>query len=232
MRRLALVVTVTLIWAVALDGLARQTKAAQPPSEKQAAATKVKAQADRPTPAQLQAKIHRSMAALVEAQSAKKPNPEKVKKLTQQLQNLRQQTWGQTAAVRGGPVGPWQCPWGGPGMGFGYGRGAGPAMGPGRGRGMRAGRGPAMGPGRGRGMGAGRGPAMGAWGMGAGRGPAMGARGGWGMGAGRGPAMGPRGGWGMGAGRGPAMGPRGGRGLGRQWGFIDRDGDGVCDNLQ
>ena len=227
MRRLGLVVTLALIWAVASNGLARQTKAAQPPSEKQAAATKAKAQADGPTPAQLQAKIYRSMAALFEARSAKKPDQEKIEKLTKQLQNLRQQMWGQAAAVRGGPVGPWQCPWGGPGMGFGYGRGAGPAMGPGRGRGM-GGRG-------GWGMGAGRGPAMGGrggWGMGAGRGPAMGGRGGWGMGAGRGAAMGGRGGWGMGAGRGPAMGPRGGRGLGRQWGFIDRDGDGVCDNFR
>lgn len=73
------------------------------------------------------------------------------------------------------------------------------------------------------GAGVSRGRAVGQWAPGNGRGQGYGRGGGsgWGRGAGRGYGRGA--GWGQGGGY--------GRGLGRQWGFIDRDGDGVCDNL-
>jgi len=197
MRRFTLMVALALMWGVATAGLAQDTQADQPAADESVTAAA-------PTAAELQAKIHRTVAALIEARSAEKPDPEKIEKLTQQLQEIRRQAYGRTPAAGVPPFGAWQCPWGGPGMGFGRGRGMGPGMG--------AGRGPAAGPGNrawmGRGGRGGRGPAMG-----------PGNRG----------RMGRGGGYGMGAGRGAGYGY--GRGLGRQWGFIDRNGDGICDNL-
>lgn len=131
-----------------------------------------------PTIAELRVKIHRTMAALIQEQSAEKPDPRKIDQLTGKLQRLRQQLWSTAPAGQRG----WRCPMGGPGMGPGpawNGRGQGQGYGPGpaygRGMGQGRGRGPGYGPGRGpgygRGMGQGRGPG---YGRGAGFGPGLG----------------------------------------------------------
>ena len=121
-----------LICAVASTGLVRAAEPAQKPGGEQAVAS--------PSPkgiAESRAEMHRTMAALIEAQAAEKPDPAKIKELTDRLQSLRGQIQGRGAAVG-------QCPWGGPGMGFGrgygggYGRGAGYGRGHGGGWGGRA----------------------------------------------------------------------------------------------
>jgi len=209
MRRLTPVMTLVLICGAAWAALAQDAGTAQPPSGEQAVAAEAKTQVDVPTPAKLRAKIHRTMAELIEAQSADKPDPQEIQKLSDQLQELRQKLWAQGPAADGRQVGPRRGPGSGPGMGLGRGRGRGPAVAPGLG--------PGMGPGRGPGMGPGRGPAMG-------------------QGAGRGRGQGPGPGWGRGGGPGRGYGPGPGRGYGpgygRGWGFIDEDRDGVCDNFE
>ena len=168
MRRVLVFLTsVALVWAVTATGLAQEKKAAKTPAKKPAAANPA---AKTPTLALLQAKMHHTMADLIEAQSAAKPDAERIKKLTDRLQTLRNQIRGQWPAAPYGGPGAWQSPRGGPRMG------AGPAWGgPGRGYGRRGyGRG---GPGRGygRGPGAGRGPGFGpGYGPGFGRGPGYG----------------------------------------------------------
>lgn len=163
---LRLAVAVALLWGVAAIG-----SAAEPKPPKKADTPSAASKSDAPTPAQLRVKMHRTLAALIEAQSADQPDQTQIDKLTKQLQNLRGKLWvGRPAA---GP-----CPWGGPRMGQGRG---GPGWGYGRG-----------GPGKGRGPGYGRGAGYGSGGPGYGY----------------------------------------GRGMGRQWGFIDKDQDGICDNFQ
>jgi len=122
------------------------------------------AEAPKPSVAQLQAQLHRTMAALIEARTAEKPDQAQIDKLVAEARSLRQQLVARATEVNA--VAP--CPWGGPGFG----------------------------PGRGYGRGYG-------WGAGYGRGP----------------------GYGRGAGWGAANGVPG-------RGFIDRDGDGVCDNYE
>ena len=80
--------------------------------------------------------------------------------------------------------------------------------------------GPGVGPGYGPGKGYG---VRGRGGRGRGMGP--------GMGQGRGRGMG-RGMGGRGYGMGYGMATGQGRGMGRQWGYIDRNQDGICDNAQ
>ena len=184
--RMTFLSILTLLWIATSIGLAQAPKPAKKPAKKPAAekATDVP---QSPNPAKLRAEMHRAMATLIEAQQTPKPDQAKIDKLTKQIQNLRRQIWTQ------GPVGSpraWQCPWGGPGMGYGRGWG---------GRGMGYGRGP----GWGRGYGPGRGP---------------------GWAPGYGPARGP--GWT------PGYGPGYGNRCGPRWGYVDRDGDGVCDNFQ
>lgn len=122
--------------------------------------------------AKLRAEVHRTMAALIHAQSAEKPDAATIKELTAKLEELRSKVWGQRPQ---GPGPGWRGPAGGLGMGMGPGWRGGWGGGPG------AGRGPGWGPGPGRGLGAGRGPG---WAPGMGRGP------GWGAGVGRGPGRG------------------------------------------
>lgn len=118
---------------------AEDSAPATPPGD----AKKVDAKADAATPAQLRAKLHRTLADLIDAQNAEKPDQAQVDKLTKEVEQLRAQTVGQRVSVQVA----WRCPRGGPGMGYGRG------YGPGRGPGMGGGRGP--GQGRGLGMGAG-----------------------------------------------------------------------------
>ncbi len=114
----------------------------------------------KPEPAVLRVEWHRTMAALVEAQSAKKPDPARIAQLSAKLQELRAQ------AVQSGVVPMGLGPRGG--MGWGAGR----CWSHGGGWGMGYGR-----------MGAGPGPCGGrgaAWGPGFGRGAGWGAAAGWG----------------------------------------------------
>ena len=157
-------VGVAVVCAAASTTPAQGPKAAKPegppakgPTAKQAP------QATAAHVAELRAEIHRTMAALIEAQSAQQPDQEKITQLTGELQGLRAQLWasGPTgpvgAAGRGWAAGAWQGPWGGPGPGRGpawgwqgRGQGRGPAWGGGRG-------GPGRGYGRGQGWGRGAG---------------------------------------------------------------------------
>ena len=210
-RKPTLIIALTLVWAVAASGLAQDTTT--PPADKPAAEA-----ADTLGPAQLRAEMHRTMAALLEARAAPEPDQEKIEELGRQLVALR----AKIRAHGPGAFGMGQCPWGGPMLGYGQGRG---------GMGNRYGRG---GPGYGRGPAAGRGPALGpAWGGPGWGGPARGpGRGNAGMGYGRGRGGGFGPGYGAGPGRGYGYGPNAGRGYGRRWGFVDSDGDGICDNAQ
>lgn len=150
--------------AVALTGLAQDAR----PAKKPAAAPKAASKVDAPTPAQLRIKMHRAMAALIEAQAAAEPDAAKIKKLTKQLQSLRKKILAQAPAAPYRRPPGWQCPYGGPGMGYGpgwggpgrgYGRGGpgkGYGRGPGWGRGAGYGWGPGWAAGRGAGLGRGR----------------------------------------------------------------------------
>lgn len=145
--------------ALAADDQAKQDKA---PAEAQATKT-----AEQPTAAQLRARLHRTMAALVEARAADNPDPERIDQLAKRARSLRRQILALGSEADFDAI----CPWGGPGLG---------------------------------------------------RGPGWGGRGagyGWGRGYGRGPGYGRGAGWGM---------ERGYPGRG----FIDLDGDGVCDRYE
>lgn len=132
-------------------GLAEDTKATQLPDDK-----KVEAKANATANAETRAAIHRTMADLIEAQSAEKPDQAKIDSLGKKLQQLRESLQAQAPAVVGNVPAGWVCPRGGPGMGFGRGAAWG---GPGRGRGYGGGAGRGFGPGAGLGLGVG-GPAF------------------------------------------------------------------------
>ncbi len=132
--------------------------------------------AEQPTLAQLEAQLHRTLAALVEARAEENPDPAQIDKLAQRAQTLRRQIFARSVEANFNAP----CPWGGPGLGLGRG------LGYGRGAGYGWGRGDGLG----RGLGYGRGP-----------------------------------GYGRGAGWGAAYGFPG-------RGFIDRDGNGVCDRFE
>jgi len=120
-------------------GLAEDTKATPSPDDK-----KVEAKANATANAELRATIHRTMADLIEAQSAEKPDPAKINAISKKLQQLREKLQAQAPAVVGNAPAGLVCPWGGPGMGFGRGSAWG---GPGRGRGYGGGAGRGFGPG-------------------------------------------------------------------------------------
>jgi len=131
-------------------GIAGEPNASTPPQQ-----TKVETQVKTPTSAELRAEIHRTMAALIEAQAAEEPNSVQIAELTKSLSQLRGKLRSQNPATVGNPAAGWGCPWGGPGRGPGMGRGAG--FGPGRGWGGGPVGGRGMGPGAGLGLGAGSG---------------------------------------------------------------------------
>jgi hypothetical protein len=115
-------------------------------SQKAEAPTKAPAAAD------VRAEIHRTLADLIEARSADKPDPAKVDELTRKLQELRGKLVAQATVAAGGAQDGWVCPWGGPGLGAGRGPGRGAAVGPGFGRGWGGGGGRGLGPGAGQGL--------------------------------------------------------------------------------
>lgn len=145
MRATWTMVTVAALWCGLVGfGNAAEGNAAKPETQKGVAASAA-SQAD------LRVQIHRTMAALIEAQSAKEPDPAKIDALTKELQRLRAECWAQGGPAVGMGFGP--------GRGMGYGRG--PGWGMGYGRGWGGGRGNGPGAGRGFGPGAGRGLAPG-----------------------------------------------------------------------
>lgn len=133
----------------------------QPAKDAAAAA----AQSQTAAVARLRAQMHRAMAALIEAQSADKPDQAKIEQLAAEIRDLRAKLAAQCRPGTGATppmaaLGPgWRCPWGGPGCGPGWGaglgRGAGwgAGMGSGRGWGTGPARRPGWGPGPGRGLG-------------------------------------------------------------------------------
>ena len=139
MRTMWTLMTVAALWC----GLVGLGNAAEGNAAKPAAVPPGGAASPAAAQAELRAQIHRTMAALIEAQAAKEPDPAKIDALTKELQRLRAECWAQ-----GGPAA---------GMGFGAGRG----MGYGRGAGWGMGGGPGWGGGRGFGPGGGRGLAPG-----------------------------------------------------------------------
>jgi hypothetical protein len=136
MRAMWTGVTAVVLWC----GLVGLGNAAEGNAAKREAAQKGGAASAAIPRADLRAEIHRTMAALIEAQAAEKPDPEKIDALTKELQRLRAECWAQGGSAVGMGFGP--------GRGMGYGRGAGWGMGGGRGWG--GGRG--FGPGGGRGL--------------------------------------------------------------------------------
>jgi hypothetical protein len=157
MRHLLTIVTAAaLCGGLTWFGVAEEPKAAVPANSDQAGRSQAPANAD------LRAEIHRTMAALVEARSAEKPDQAKIDELAVKLQQLRGKLRSQNAAAGGNAAAGWGCPWGGPGMGFGCGRGCGCGCGWGGGRGWCGGMGPGAGRGWGGGAGVGRGLGPGA----------------------------------------------------------------------
>jgi hypothetical protein len=158
MRHVLTLVTMAAVWCSLVSlGLAEDKKASKSPDNK-----KVETKADTSANADLRATIHRTMAALIEAQSAEEPDQAKIDKLTKKLQQLHGKLQTQATAAAGSQPAGWTCLWGGPGMGFGRsaawgGPGQGQGAGRGAGFGPGAGRGPGAGPGMGRGPGGGRG---------------------------------------------------------------------------
>ncbi len=127
---LTLATTLALFYSAAAVALAEDAKASKSPGELQA-----DAKIETPTPAQLRVQMHRTMAELIEARSAKTPNEAEIAKLAGELRTLRQKIWAQGPAQPVGPPAFGQRPMGGPGRGFARGRGYGRGGGYGRGRG-------------------------------------------------------------------------------------------------
>ena len=145
---LTVIVGMGLLWSVPMLVQAEDAKTTEKPAAE-------KAKADTPTPAQLRVKLHRTMAALIEAQAAEDPDAEKIEKLTNRLQTLRAKIWAAGPAGPQAGFGPGQGRWGGPRMAR-QGGGYGPGRGYGRGR-RGWGGGPGYGQGYGRGWGRGYG---------------------------------------------------------------------------
>jgi len=135
------------MWTATLPSFAQDAASTDKP-----AATDAEAKTD--GPAQLRAAMHRTLADLIEAQAAEKPDAARIKALTDQLQTLRGKIWTQRPTAPYAVPAGWRCPREGPGMGYGrarsgrgYGRGPGWGAGPGYGRtaGRAAGRGAGIG---------------------------------------------------------------------------------------
>ena len=145
MRHLLIIVTTAALYGGLVSfGMAEEQKVVAPANPNQ------EGRSQKATNADLRVEIRRTMAALIEARSAEKPDPAEVDQLTQKLQELRGKLRSQNPAAAGGATGRW----GGPGMGLGYGRGCGWGGG---GRGPGGGMGPGACRGWGGGAGAGRG---------------------------------------------------------------------------
>ncbi len=153
MRQLLTMVTMAVLCGGLVSfGIAEEKTATTSPDSKTAARAAAESAA-------LRADYHRTLAALIEAQSAEKPDQAKVDQLAKKLQQIRAKLLAQNAAAAGNVPAGWGCPWGGPGLGFGRGpgwggRGRGAGFGPagGRGFGGGGGFGQGFGPGAGRGL--------------------------------------------------------------------------------
>lgn len=139
-----------LATAVVCAGLASFGAAEDKKGSDSTDAGKVQGRSETESGADLRAEIHRTLAQLIEARAAEKPDQAKVDELTGKLRQLRGEFRGQVPA--GNAADGWACPRGGPGKGFGCCRGC-----PGGGRGRGAGFGPGAGRGWGGGAGGGRG---------------------------------------------------------------------------
>ncbi len=167
-RPLAGPVFAALVAFVCTACLARPAQAQPARSKQPAAATSrgsaASASQDAKAFAKLQAKSHRIMAKIVEAEAADSPNQTKIEKLYADLAKVRTEMQAYGRAAAWGPRGG-AGRYGGPGAGWRRGGGPGAGWrrggGPGWGRGNRAARGGRGGAGWGRGRGAawgGRGP--------------------------------------------------------------------------
>jgi hypothetical protein len=160
MRKLLMLTTVVALGFGLLSlGLAQEVKPTKSPDVK-----KVETKADIAAVAGLRAELHRTIADLIEARVAEKPDNAKIESLTKKVQTLREKLQSQSPACcaqcRGCPCageclgcgccgcgmraarGCWQGMGGGPGCGMGRGNGCG--MGRGYGCGMGRGVGPAF----------------------------------------------------------------------------------------
>ena len=148
MRHVLTLVTMAALWSGLVSfGMADDQKIGNPPKP-----GKVETRAETATTASLQAEFHRTLADLIEARSAEKPDQAKIGELTQKLQQLRGKRQATAPAAAANAPAGWGCPWGGPGMGWGRG-GCGAGFGPGAGRGWGgAGAGRGLGPGAGQGL--------------------------------------------------------------------------------
>jgi hypothetical protein len=138
------VLGIALVFAFACAACFSRQAQAQPaatPNKAPAAAQPKEAKAF----AKLEARAHRLVAKIVEAEAADRPNLAKIDKLYAELQDVQQKMW----ALGSGPGGQWAGPWGGRGWGGGPGWGAGRGWGAGWGRGRGWGRGPGWGRARG-----------------------------------------------------------------------------------
>lgn len=143
MRHLWTIVAVAALW-----GSLGSIGLAEDPTAKAPSDNKVAARADADS-VQLRAAIHRTMADLLEAQAAEKPDPAKVDALTRKIIELRGKLQAQPAVAEG--VAPaWGRPAMAVGRGAGWGGGRGAGFGGGRGG---AGFGQGLGPGGGQGRG-------------------------------------------------------------------------------
>lgn len=137
MRHVLTIVTMTVLCGGLVSfGMAEDPKATKSPDNK------LEARAATTGNAALRAEIHRTLAALIEARSAEKPDQAKIDELTQKLQQLRGKLRAQNAVAAGNAAAGWGCPWGGPGYGRGAGWGGGgkgAGFGPGAGQGLAPG---------------------------------------------------------------------------------------------
>ena len=109
MRRVITILTMAAVWGgLSLFGMAADPNANKPPE-----AVKVETRTAASVNAGLRAEIHRTMAALIEAQAAEKPDPAQIEKLTQQLQDLRGKLQAQKTVIAGNQAGDASYPWGG-----------------------------------------------------------------------------------------------------------------------
>jgi hypothetical protein len=155
---LTIVTMAALCGSLVSFGVAEDSTATKSPENKAVARVNTTSNAE------LRAEIHRTLAALIEARSAEKPDQAKVDELSQKFQQLRGKLRSQNVTAAGSSATGWGGPWGGPGRGYGRGagwcgggRGPGAGFGPGGGRGWGggAGRGQGFGPGAGQGRAAG-----------------------------------------------------------------------------
>lgn len=145
--------------AILVLGTAAAGFAEEAANEKKAAEADAAVQADGPTPAQVRAAMHRTLAELIEARSAAQPDQAKIDALSAELRTQQQRLRAFAPGSGAGPRGRGQCPWAASGMGYGR-TGGGPPWAAGNGRGRGAGYGGGFGRGAASGGGFGRGRAF------------------------------------------------------------------------